>query len=223
MSSFLVGGGGTGTAGPQGATGVQGPTGPQGATGPQGIQGTTGATGATGAQGATGVVLWASYSGLTNQFISTGSSTGTIAQILVTETIMNPTGPNPVYGFDNYIQSIGTGIVEIAQFTPPTGVLQDWVVTVAGLDTNAKGNYYRADLPFTVVYGNGTPSGMSPSGLIMNPTGPFPINIRFGASGAAMYAGATTTATAVGIWVGGQSGYTGTISWSAIGQVEQVK
>lgn len=174
----------------------------------------TGVQGVTGPQGATGTVPWAAASGLTNQFIGTNTSTGTIAQILVSETVINPTGLNPVYGFVNYSQSTGTNTNIIAQFTPPTGVLQDWVVTVAGVDTVQKANYYRADLPFTVMLGNSTASGMS-----MNPTGPLSINVRYGASGIGWVAGATTTATAVNILV---TGVTGTVSWTAVGQVSSV-
>jgi hypothetical protein len=181
--------------------------------------GITGPTGYQGAQGPTGVVIWTAYSGLTNQFIATNTSTGTVAQMLVSETVLNATGPNPVYGFVNYGQSTGINTNIIAQFTPPTGVLQDWVVTVAGVDTVQKSNYYRADLPFTVMLGNSTASGMS-----MNPTGPLSINVRYGSSGIGYAALATSTATAVNILVsGGYSGIgTGTVSWTAIGQVAEV-
>ena len=124
------GGTGSGSQGPQGSNGIDGSTGPQGSDGPQGPQGNTGSNGldgSTGPQGSDGPQGFQGPAG--------GGGTGSGSQGPQGPTgiqgIQGPTGPNSIGGVGITIDGLG-GVISTGQkgyvYVPYNGTITGWSI-----------------------------------------------------------------------------------------------
>lgn len=221
-----------GTPGPIGPAGGPGPTGSVGTRGPTGSAGAAGPTGPAGTQGPTGPI-GNDYHLLPGVSTNEYTATGTVAEVVPTETKLGFGQTTVVDGFVGGTSTNGASFVTIATINIPVAFTNgiDVSVSVLGIDsaatTTATSGIYRADLVFTAYYDSSIGGGT----VTLNPTSPSPTNARV--SGTAT--GGTNPWSVqvaqgmagsgnllIQVAGGGGAGGTTIVHWSCIGQVQKV-
>jgi hypothetical protein len=134
-----------------------------------------------------------------------------IASSQAQEYILGTTG-EPVLSTIATLTTTTDGYETILVLTPPTNSLDGWSVSVQGLNVQGgspNGDYYRADLTFDAITVAGT--------VTLNPTAPFPVNIRYSGGGVSASIYVTIVSNTVVISVMGIASIT--YDWSAVAQV----
>jgi hypothetical protein len=197
---------GVGTTGATGV-GTTGATG-VGTTGATGV-GTTGATG-VGTTGATGSSGAEDYPNLPGTATNTYTGTGTIAEIVPTETRLAYTTTYEVDGFTGQLGTTSNTPVTIATIAIPSIGCIDGSISISAYDTGAAGNVYRADLTFTAATG------------VFLPASGNPLNVRSAGTVTGWAATLAQSGSNVLVQVAGVSPSVPAdpVNWSVIGQIQ---